>query len=61
MISSAESAATPIREKMAFSEGITNQETAGVKCLVVNDSDHVSIRSADSRSMLTEEREAIRL
>lgn len=44
---------------MAFSEGITNQETASVERLVVDDSDLVSIRSADNRSMLTEEREAV--
>ena len=58
MSSSEEAASTPIMEKMTISEEVMNQETAGVECLVVDDSDRVSVKSADIASMLTEEREA---
>ena len=53
-----DSASTPIMEKITISEEVMNLGTAGVECLVVDDSDRVSVRSADNASMLTEEREA---
>ncbi|MDI1488046.1 MAG: hypothetical protein OHK93_007320 [Ramalina farinacea] len=45
-------------EEKTISEEVMDQESASVDCLVVDDSDRVSVTSADNASMLTEEREA---